>query len=342
MCFGATVACHPLSVEKNAAMKKAIFNLHCIVLAILLACSPLMLPAQMPNQTVNAVLGDESFVYRFGFLPDEQTPEQLRIQTHLAYVEDILRSQPVGNLSPQQQLKRAQLINLLQEYREAGKFPVNRDYPQERRPCFIDADGNICAVGYLLAKTWGHDAAEDINSRNQYAFIYSMQEPMLLLWAEEYGLTLEECAMIQPAYGPPPPPQTSYADLKPAYGISSGALGGINLASNLVLLSCKGSASAPWAYAGMIGGGGQLVLGLANIRKANYSAGVNGYDTYTRYRAQNNLSYLNIAMGTATLLHSGFRLIRLQQGKSDLPLNVYGYPNEANSITMGIYFAHRF
>ena len=269
-------------------------------------------------------------------------PEQVRIQTHLAYVEELLRNKPAASLSAQQQLNRARILDLLHAYREAGDFPANRDYPEERRPCFIDVDGNICAVGYLLAKTWGIDAAEDINSRNQYAYITDMEEPALLKWAEEFGLSLEECAMIQPSYGPPPTPQTSYAELEPAYGISSGILGGANLAGNLILLSGKTTSSKPWAYAGMIGGGGQLILGLANIRKSQYTAGINGYDSYTRYRAQNNLSYLNIAMGTATLLHSGYRLIRMKQGKSDLPLNVYGYPNEANSMTLGIYFAHRF
>ncbi len=320
-------------------MKKSIVYLFFGMLT--LVCSSLLLPAQSTSQTVNAVLGDESFLYRFGFLPDEETPEQVRIQTHLAYVEAMLRQQPVESLSVQQQKNRARILDLLHAYREAGNFPSNRDYPGERRPCFMDAEGNICAVGYLLASTWGIDAAEDINSRNQYAYIAEMKEPALLHWAEEHGLSLEECAMIQPAYGPPPPAQTVYAELEPAYGISSGILGGANLAGNLVLLSGKTS-SKPWAYAGMIGGGGQLILGLANIRKSQYTAGVNGYDSYTRYRAQNNLSYLNIAMGTATLLHSGYRLIRMKQGKSDLPLNVYGYPNEANSMTLGIYFAHRF
>lgn len=320
-------------------MKKSIFYLFLGTLT--LVCSPLLLPAQSTGQTVNAVLGDESFLYRFGFLPDEETPEQVRIQTHLAYVEEFLRQKTVESLSIQQKINRARILDLLHAYREAGNFPSNRDYPDERRPCFIDADGNICAVGYLLANTWGMDAAEDINSRNQYAYIAEMKEPALLQWAEEHGLSLEECAMIQPAYGPPPPAQTVYAELEPAYGISSGILGGANFAGNLVLLSGKAS-SKPWAYAGMIGGGGQLILGLANIRKSQNTAGVNGYDSYTRYRAQNNLSYLNIAMGTATLLHSGYRLIRMKQGKSDLPLNVYGYPNEANSMTLGIYFAHRF
>ena len=139
--------------------------------------------------------------------------------------------------------------------------------------------------------------------------------------------------MIQPTYGPPPPTQTSYAELKTGYAVPSAILSGGNLALSIAQLSRQGSHRG-WAYTGLVSGGGQLIWGLANIRKAQFTAGVNGSSSYTRYRAQNNLSYLNIALGTATMVTSGLQLaMRKKMEKGGLPVSVYGFPNEANSMT---------
>ena len=298
--------------------------------------------AQSPQHKVNAVVGDESFTTVFGNQPDETVNEVFRIQLHLAYIEEQLRAKDVRGLAIAQQQKRAQLLDLLHAYWQAGVFPQNTQYPLEPRPCFIDQEGRLCAVGFLLAMTRGIDAANDINLRNQYSYVLDMNEPALLQWADEYGLTVEECAMIQPTYGPPPPAQTSYAELKTGYAVPSAILSGGNLALSIAQLSRQGSHRG-WAYAGLVSGGGQLVWGLANIRKVQFTAGINGSSSYTRYRAQNNLSYLNIALGTATMVTSGLQLaMRKKMEKGGLPVSVYGYPNEANSMTLGVYYSYRF
>jgi hypothetical protein len=154
--------------------------------------------------TVNAVLGDESFVKTFGIAPTPTTNETLRLQTHLAYVERLLRERDCSSLPPALRQRRRELLDKLHEYWLAGRFPVNEAYPNERRPCFIDRFGSICAVGYLIEQSMEHGAgrelAERINAHHQYEYIAAMTMPALAAWVAASGLTTEECAMIQPAY----------------------------------------------------------------------------------------------------------------------------------------------
>ncbi|MEW6469704.1 MAG: hypothetical protein AB1458_12305 [Bacteroidota bacterium] len=150
---------------------------------------------------VNALLGDIGFVKKFGRLPDELSDRTLRIQTHLQYVEGLLRSASTAHLSAAQKENRNNMLGLLHDYWTAGDFPLNYDYAT-RRPCFIDKDGNICAVGYLVQQTAGQEAADKINSLYKYSYITEMQLPELEGWIAASGLSETECAMIQPAYEP--------------------------------------------------------------------------------------------------------------------------------------------
>lgn len=155
--------------------------------------------AAMPANTVNALIGDISFVERYGSKPTVLTDYDLRIKIHLEYVEEKLRAKDVSGLTEAQRLKRQRMLALLQEYRMAGRFPRNYDY-KENRPCFIDKDGNICAVGYLVEQTAGRNVAEQINAKYKYEYLLNMQGEALERWIAASGLTKEECAMIQPTY----------------------------------------------------------------------------------------------------------------------------------------------
>jgi type I restriction-modification system DNA methylase subunit len=148
-----------------------------ILLPLLFTLWASCLLAQEKN-TVNAVLGDESFVQAFQQLPDDNTNEVLRLQTHLSYVESLLRSKPTTHLNSQQKEKRELALQLLHRYWNNGVFPRNYEYT-ERRPCFIDRDGNICAVGYLIEKTVGREVAEEINQKHQYNYLLEMNEPVI-------------------------------------------------------------------------------------------------------------------------------------------------------------------
>mgnify|MGYP003577230884 CR=1 FL=1 len=297
---------------------------------------------QQKIQAINAVLSDESFFASFGVAPDASTDEKLRIQTHLAYTEQLLRRTGVEHLTQSQQANRAQLLDLLHQYTLAGNFPVNRDFPGERRPCFIDSDGNICAVGYLIEQTKGRELAESINREHQYDFLASMNEPAIAAWATEYGLTLEECAMIQPTYGPPPTDQTTYADIKTGYGVSSGLVGGFNLAVNVANLSNRFGQNRTLTWFGVITGTGQVILGLANIKQTNGFSQINGAEMYTSYKAQNNLSYVNIAMGTTTIITSALNLAFQKKMKDKRnAFNLYSYPGLNNAMSMGLSFSRK-
>lgn len=284
------------------------------------------------NHTVNAVLGDESFLVAFGTQPTAVTDEILRLQTHLAYVEHLLFQRDVSQLRKEQREIRLQVLQRLHEYRLAGIFPKNYDHPG-RRPCFIDRDGNICAVGYLIEKTAGRELAESINQNHQYDYLLDMGEDAIAEWADEHGLTLEECAMIQPAYSPWPPYTTQNAPVKTGYGIASGFAVGINAGVNVLNLGSRYGNGKNISYIGLVSGTSQIVLGLANIHKDESTPAAYSY------KAQNNLSYLNIATGTATVFTSALNLLLNKKVKDKRNVfNMYGHPSGRQQVAAGLSF----
>ncbi len=159
-----------------------------------------LLSLSSTSQTVNPVIGDESYLETFAELPQAKTNNELRVKTHLKYVEQMLRSKDVSHLNAELQAQRTYLLNLLREYYQRGKFPENHHASGERKPCFIDDDGTICAVGYLVEQTAGRQTAEALNKEFQYEEILNMNSPILDTWISESGFTKEEIATIQPTY----------------------------------------------------------------------------------------------------------------------------------------------
>jgi hypothetical protein len=184
-------------------------------LVALFAASTTSIHAASTDEPINAILGDASFVQTFGYAPSKHTSEVLRIQTHLEYVETLLRKRDVSHLSAAAQQERAYLLDKLHEYWLAGRFPKNLAY-QTRRPCFIDQFGNICAVGYLVEQSAGRALAERVNAQHQYEYISTMTMPELHAWVRSSGLTVEECGMIQPTYGPYFDPNFKILDVTPS------------------------------------------------------------------------------------------------------------------------------
>ena len=221
------------------------------------------------DQTVNAVIGDISFFEAFGKHPVNQINEDLRLQTHLQYVENTLRSKDISHLTKEQQQNRLSILDLLNEYWTAGVFPKNYDYPNQRIPCFIDKEGNICAVGYLIEQTAGRQTAEEINSKHKYEYLLAMNDPNVDSWIRSSGLTKKECAMIQPTYGPVP--TDNY--ISPAYGVSSALVSGLNLSLNTVngIQISKGANNKTIAILGILSGAGQIAFGAYNFPKEQMS-----------------------------------------------------------------------
>lgn len=150
----------------------------------------------------NHHVGDESFVKLFGRAPTAVDSEQLRMTAHLTYVHDWLAARPATR--PELAAKRAQLLAALQTYIAKGTTPKNTDLPW-RTPVFIDQEGTICAVGYLIESSVGRALPEKIAKLHRYDFLedIALAMPEVRQWVEESGLTLEELASIQPAYEEP-------------------------------------------------------------------------------------------------------------------------------------------
>jgi len=279
---------------------------------------------------VNSVLGDISFLATFGVLPDVETDEQLRIETHLAYVESLLRARNADHLPNTLQEKRQQLITMLRDYRLAAEFPRNYDYT-ERKSCFIDRDGNICAVGYLVEQTAGRELAEQINSVYQYANIYDMDSPELREWVAQSGLTLEECAMIQPTYFP------LEEEVKTSLAVSTGLLTGINVSiMTLDIIQLSGNAdSKRAAVVGLFFGTAQLLLGLASYPAEKDNS---------LHKSQKNFARANLGFASGTLLFSAWNIIanRKYRKEKKLAWNVYSYSSESKQPGLGFSLSRRF
>lgn len=122
------------------------------------------------------------------------------VAAHLAYAEKFLRGTSEKQLTVSQMRNRELVLDLLSTYYKQGIFPANYEFPGVRRPCFIDADGRVCAVGYLIEQTAGIEAAEKINELHQHDYVMDMQDELLSDWMNEFGFTKHELAIIQPAY----------------------------------------------------------------------------------------------------------------------------------------------
>lgn len=121
------------------------------------------------------------------------------VQAHLGCVIPILMSNPVDQLDESQIESRHSMIQLLDEYRLAGNFPINKGR-QERIPVFIDDNDTHCAVGYLLQQTGHEELARKISAIDNYAWVKDIHLAELIQWQETSGLTIEELKLIQGAY----------------------------------------------------------------------------------------------------------------------------------------------
>lgn len=150
----------------------------------------------------NHHLGDDSFVARFGREPVDADGEPLRMRVHLQYVRDRLAARPATR--PVLAERRATLLGYLDDYIAKGTTPVN-SYVPHRNPVFIDRDGAICAVGYLIERSSGRELAETIASTHRLDYLEEIAAamPAVARWVAASGLSLDELASIQPGYEGP-------------------------------------------------------------------------------------------------------------------------------------------
>lgn len=172
------------------------------ILALLLATTSATAAPHVLRDGANHHLGDDSFVAKFGRPPTDADGEPLRMRVHLQYVHDLLAARPAT--SPKLEGRRAELLGYLEDYIAKGTTPANTYVPW-RNPVFIDAQGNICAVGYLIERSVGRAVAEQIAATHRLDYLEDISAAMREVadWVETSGLTLDELASIQPGYPGP-------------------------------------------------------------------------------------------------------------------------------------------
>lgn len=153
------------------------------------------------NPSINPIIGDISYVKKFGHLPAPGTDKNLRIKTHLAYAEMILRNNETLHLDTKTRLRREKLLDHLHNYWVDGEFPINYVHKKEHTLCVTDGEGRICVIGYLVERSAGRQKARNINRESKYSKLSTIRNTESLNdWILRSGLSKEEAAMIEPNY----------------------------------------------------------------------------------------------------------------------------------------------
>lgn len=174
--------------------------------ALLLIASPPPTERRAPSPmtSINPLIGDVSFFAAYGRWPSADDDDELRVRTHLAYVEGRLRAIDDANLPGPLRAARRRNLDLLRAYWSAGVFPAG-EAPAGRQPTFIDDDGRRCAVAALVEASAGAETVARINGRYRNGYIQQMRDGGLAAWIAGSGFTPEEVALIQPNYSGPRP-----------------------------------------------------------------------------------------------------------------------------------------
>ncbi|MCH8495318.1 MAG: hypothetical protein LAT57_06765 [Balneolales bacterium] len=320
----------------------------CTVLLLIYSLANFKVLPETNKNTINAILGDKSYISTFGEAPNSSVTDAERTYTHLSYVEQLLRNSLPDNLTPSQKEQRLTFLDHLRDYRLAGNFPVNDDHPDTRRPTFISGNGNICAVGYLVEQSAGRAVAEFVNDHYKYSYINAIDAPIFLDWAEKSGFTIEELAMIQPAYqSVENVNQTSYR-LEAPYIVTSS----VALTANAFYWSPDFDVYSPFTnnttrqWAGLAIGTGTILHGILNVnlksqRQETYQNGL--WTTTTNYVERNYLrsalSSGQIIVGAATLFVSARNLLNASSesrlSESGLIVTSFSLPHENGAQAVG-------
>lgn len=198
-----------------------------------------------------------------------------RIQAHLGAVLDELRAADVSHLSSSERARRARHIETLAAYREAGRFPLNTVDPDRPTPVFRDALGTWCAMGYLIASSGAEAVAERIARTRNTAFVWELaDDPELVFWLRENGISAREAGRIQPQYGgccyhPGPEAGAGYATV----GTLTAALSGGGVMINLPGIADETNPGWRGGF-GVLAGALSLGVGLAGLDGSDVASAI--------------------------------------------------------------------
>ena len=187
-----------------------------------------------------------------------------RLRTHFDIVDTELRARAASALTPDRRARRDRLIEWLRDYRHAGEFPVNSGYADVAVPIFRDADARLCAMAYLIARSGRGDIVERIASERNTAYVRELtDDPELVAWLDDHGLTAAEAGRIQPMYGPlPEPDEPENERVSADYALASIALSGASLVTSYANFA---DASRLAGILGLVAGAATTAAGVLRL-----------------------------------------------------------------------------
>jgi hypothetical protein len=134
--------------------------------------------------------------------PSREVARIQRIQRHFDGALDMLAARDLSTLNADQRANRAHLVRVLAEYRDAGAYPRNYDFPEAPTPYFVDRKtGILCAVANLMASTGHRDLVDRVAAADNNVWVAELADNSeFRAWLDEQGLTLNEAARIQVPY----------------------------------------------------------------------------------------------------------------------------------------------
>lgn len=231
--------------------------------------------------------------------------EAARLRAHFDSVEWELRQHDGRGLTSAQRAARARALSSLHAYSVRSAFPQNTDFPGDALPYFIDRRGRRCAMAYLIEQSGGRDLVARVAATHNNARISELKDdPKLVAWLSENGITLAEAARIQPTYCglfgnppcPPPEPSTGYKVLT---GVAVGA--NLTLAALTLNVLHTGMSRDASAALGVGTGAAEVAFGLTYLLQC--TANCDHPRSYT-------LALLNTGLGAASMAVGIYGLTR--------------------------------
>lgn len=131
--------------------------------------------------------------------------ERRRVQAHVGSGERLARRRERTDLTTAQRWARRLLLDELEVYWRAGRFPKNT-VSDELTPVFVDPAGTHCAIAHLMVAGGAGALAREIASTRNYSFVPELaSDPRVASWLEAAGFDVDEAARIQPSYCPDSP-----------------------------------------------------------------------------------------------------------------------------------------
>lgn len=266
-----------------------------------------------------------------------------RLRAQLARVEHRLRARTPAGFSTDELQNRRRVLQDLRRYRNRGIFPVNTDFPDRRVPYFVDRNGTLCALAYLIWESGHRNLVAEVVATNNNGRVRELaSNPRLQHWLQEHGLTVGEASMIQPAYRGDGCLACDVDKVDTGFVIASVLGSGLSVwsgLSNRSDLMTDGARSTATGILGGLAGGATAVLGATRFDTEGASLAIGFADAAIGAAAT--------ALGTANLISGEdpdptAPTNADENSRSDLTLSVQPYTATPDGLRPGLGVGLRF